>query len=88
MLAEATSIVACYNFTGTPYVKRQVLPEVVYAYGLRESISNGFLKDAAPIGFDNVETINFLLLYIIGSIAKKLICFLTQKGLDCEMNTR
>ena len=51
MLAEATSIVACYNYTGTPYVKRQVLPEVVYAYGLRDSISHGFLKDAdAPEG--------------------------------------
>jgi type III restriction enzyme, res subunit len=60
MLAEATSIVACYNFTGTPYVKRQVLPEVVYAYGLRESIRNGFLKDAAPIGFDNVKNEEFL----------------------------
>lgn len=60
MLAEATSIVACYNFTGTPYVKRQILPEVVYAYGLRESISNGYLKDAAPIGFDNVKNEEFL----------------------------
>ncbi len=60
MLAEATSIVACYNYTGTPYVKKQVLPEVVYAYGLRESIRNGFLKDAAPIGFDNVKNEEFL----------------------------
>lgn len=60
MLAEATSIVACYNYTGTPYVKRQVLPEVVYAYGLRDSISHGFLKDADPIGFDNVKNEEFL----------------------------
>lgn len=60
MLAEATSIVACYNFTGTPYVKRQVLPEVVYAYGLRNSIRNGYLKDASPIGFDNVKNEEFL----------------------------
>lgn len=60
MLAEATSIVACYNYTGTPYVKKQVLPEVIYAYGLRESISNGFLKDANTIGFDNVKNEDFL----------------------------
>lgn len=44
----------------TPYVKRQVLPEVVYAYGLRDSISHGFLKDADPIGFDNVKNEEFL----------------------------
>ena len=31
MLAASTSIVACYNYTGTPYVNKQVLPEVVYA---------------------------------------------------------
>lgn len=60
MLAEATSIVACYNYTGTPYVKKQVLPEVVYAYGLNESIRNGFLKDADLIGFDNVKNEEFL----------------------------
>ena len=27
LLAENTSIVACYNYTGTPYVKKQMLPE-------------------------------------------------------------
>ena len=60
LLAESTSIVACYNFTGTPYVNNQVLPEVVYAYGLRESISKGFLKDADPIGYENVKNEVFL----------------------------
>ena len=60
MLAAATSIVACYNYTGTPYVNKQVLPEVVYAYGLNESIRNGYLKDADPIGFDNVKSEEFL----------------------------
>ena len=60
MLAESTSIVACYNYTGTPYVNNQVLPEVVYAYGLKDSIRNGFLKDADPIGFDNVKNEEFL----------------------------
>lgn len=60
LLAENTSIVACYNYTGTPYVKNQMLPEVVYSYGLRESIWNGFLKDADPIGFENVKSNEFL----------------------------
>ena len=60
LLAANTSIVACYNYTGTPYVKNQLLPEVVYAYGLRESIWNGYLKDADPIGFENVKNDEFL----------------------------
>lgn len=60
LLAANTSIVACYNYTGTPYVKNQLLPEVVYAYGLRESIWNGYLKDADSIGFENVKSDEFL----------------------------
>ena len=55
-----TSVVACYNYTGTPYVKNQVLPEVVYAYGLKESIVNGFIKDADVKGFENVKNEGFL----------------------------
>jgi type III restriction enzyme len=39
-----THVVACFNYTGTPYVGREVLPEVVYAYGLKEAIDKGFLK--------------------------------------------
>jgi hypothetical protein len=65
MLAErlkkqGTNVVACYNYTGTPYVKKQVLPEVVYAYGLRESIYSGFLKEADVKGFTVVKDIEFL----------------------------
>lgn len=60
LLAANTSIVACYNYTGTPYVKNQVLPEVVYSYGLRESIWNGYLKDADPKGYENVKSEEFL----------------------------
>ena len=60
LLSESTSIVACYNYTGTPYVKNQLLPEVVYAYGLKESIRNGFLKDADPMGYENVKSVEFL----------------------------
>ena len=32
-----TSVVACYNYTGTPYVKNKILPEVVYSYGLKNA---------------------------------------------------
>ena len=60
MLAESTSIVACYNYTGTPYVNKQLLPEVVYAYGLKESIQHGFLKDANLKAFENVKSEDFL----------------------------
>lgn len=60
MLAERTSIVACYNYTGTPYINKQLLPEVVYAYGLKESIWHGYLKDADPIAFENVKSTEFL----------------------------
>lgn len=60
LLAENTSIVACYNYTGTPYVNKQVLPEVVYAYGLRESIWNGYLKEAKLTAYDNVKSEAFL----------------------------
>jgi type III restriction enzyme len=42
--AAGTRVVACYNYTGTPYVGREVLPEVVYAYGLKEAIEKGYLK--------------------------------------------
>lgn len=60
LLANNTSIVACYNYTGTPYVKNQILPEVVYSYGLRDSIRHGYLKDADPIGFENVKGGEFI----------------------------
>lgn len=60
LLAESTSLVACYNYTGTPYVKNQMLPEVVYQYGLKDSIINGYLKDADPMGFENVKSEEFL----------------------------
>jgi len=54
------SLVACYNYTGTPYVKNQVLPEVVYAYGLRESIHHQFLKDCNVRSHENVKSDGFL----------------------------
>lgn len=57
---HGTTVVGCYNYTGTPYVKNHVLPEVVYAYGLKESIANGYLKDAEINGYANVKSTEFL----------------------------
>lgn len=55
-LAKAGSqVVACYNFTGTPYVGNRLLPEVVYSYGLREAIDNCYLKKTDPVAFVNIK---------------------------------
>lgn len=57
---QNTKLVACYNYTGTPYVKNKILPEVVYSYGLSNSIANGYLKRAERLGFENVKNEEFL----------------------------
>ncbi len=58
--AAGTHVVACYNYTGTPYVGREVLPEVVYAYGLKEAIDKAFLKKVALHGYSNTRTDEFV----------------------------
>ena len=55
-----TRVVACYNYTGTPYVGREVLPEVVYAYGLKEAIDKGFLKKVVLHGYSTTRTNEFI----------------------------
>jgi len=57
-----TRVVGCYNYTGTPYVGKKLLPEVVYSYGLKEAIDKKFLKKVNITGFDNVreETLTFV----------------------------
>jgi len=55
-----TRVVACYNFTGTPYVGREVLPEVVYAYGLKEAIDKGYLKKVLLHGYTQTRTDEFV----------------------------
>ncbi len=60
-LKEAgTQVVACYNYTGTPYVGSRLLPEIVYAYGLKEAIANQFLKRVQIDGFSNTRDKEFL----------------------------
>lgn len=66
-LKEAgTTVVGCYNYTGTPYVGSRLLPEVVYAYGLRDAIYNRFLKKVEIKGFENIkdQTLAFVRLSI------------------------
>ena len=55
-----TRVVACYNFTGTPYVGKEVLPEVVYAYGLKEAIDKGFLKKVHLRSYQNARNEEFV----------------------------
>ncbi len=59
-----TRVSACYNFTGTPYVGQQVLPEVVYGYGLREAIDKGFLKQVTLNSYENTQSSEFVRLVI------------------------
>lgn len=59
-----THVGACYNFTGTPYVGVQVLPEVVYSYGLKEAIDKGFLKKVMLHSYTNPRSSEFVRLVI------------------------
>jgi len=66
-LKEAgTNVVGCYNYTGTPYVGSRLLPEVVYAYGLRDAINNQYLKKVDIQAFENItnQTLAFVRLAI------------------------
>ena len=62
--AMGTQVVACYNFTGTPYVNKQILPEVVYAYGLKKAIDNKYLKRVRLTSYTNSQTAEFVRLVI------------------------
>lgn len=59
-----THVCACYNFTGTPYVGQQVLPEVVYGYGLKEAIDKAFLKKVRCHIYTNPKSEEFVKLVI------------------------
>ncbi|MBE6270366.1 MAG: type III restriction endonuclease [Prevotella ruminicola] len=48
-------VVGCYNYTGTPYVKKRLLPEVVYSYGLRDAIDHSYLKKVDPYALENIR---------------------------------
>lgn len=58
--AAGTRVVACHNYTGTPYVDGMLLPEVVYAYSLRDAIDNRYLKKADVFGYANTKSREFV----------------------------
>jgi type III restriction enzyme len=58
--SRGSQLVACHNYTGTPYVGKDVLPEVVYAYGLKEAIDKKYLKKVVLNGYSNTKTPEFL----------------------------
>ena len=59
-ISEQTTVVGCYNFTGTPYVKNKLIPEVVYAYSLKDAIEKKFLKNPIVKAYDNVGEVDFV----------------------------
>lgn len=59
-----THVCACYNFTGTPYVGQQILPEVVYGYELKEAIDKAFLKKVRLHSYENPKSEEFVKLVI------------------------
>jgi superfamily II DNA or RNA helicase len=62
---KKTSVVGCYNFTGTPYVKDTIMPEVVYGYGLKAAIDKAYLKEPEFVDYSgNVKSTDFLKLSV------------------------
>ncbi|TCD31220.1 type III restriction endonuclease [Bacillus wiedmannii] len=57
---SGTSMIGCYNFTGTPYSGKEVFPEVVYSYGLQEAINKAYLKKVHIEGYTNPKSKEFL----------------------------
>ena len=58
--SKGTKVVACYNYTGTPYVNNSVLPDVVSYYGLKQAIDEQYLKTVKIQGYENVKDVTFL----------------------------
>ena len=61
---SGTSVVACYNYTGTPYIGNQILPEVVYAFSLQEAIDKQYLKKVKTHAYSNTRNEEFVKLAI------------------------
>ncbi len=57
---SGSRVVACYNYTGTPYVKKTILPEVVYGYGLKDAIENEYLKRVRLKTYSNIRSDEFV----------------------------
>ncbi len=61
---KGTKVVACFNYTGTPYVNNSVLPDVVSYYGLKQAIDEAYLKKVKIDGYENVKDTSFLALIL------------------------
>lgn len=57
---SGTHVVACYNYTGTPYVGQEVLPEVVYAFSLQDAIQKAYLKKVQVNSYSNTRSDEFV----------------------------
>jgi len=57
---SGSRVVACYNYTGTPYVKKTILPEVVYGYGLKDAIDNEYLKRVRLKTYSDIRSEEFV----------------------------
>jgi len=67
---QGSRMVACYNYTGTPYVKNEVLPEVVYAYSLEAAINKGYLKRIKLHGYTNPRDKDFVRVVVADFLEK------------------
>lgn len=57
---SGTHVVACFNYTGTPYADNHLLPEVVYEYSLKTAIDKGYLKQVNVVGVENAKSMEFI----------------------------
>ncbi len=55
-----TRVVACYNYTGTPYAGKTIFPEVVYAFGLKAAIDKQYLKQVHVHDYTTAKSQEFL----------------------------
>lgn len=55
-----TPVVSVINLTGTPYVKNQMIGDVVYHFGLKQGIEKGILKQVRFSKYTNVRSEKFI----------------------------
>jgi type III restriction enzyme len=59
-LHKHTPLVAVANLTGTPYVNNEMIPDVVYHFGLKQGIEKGILKQVRILDYGEVRSQKFL----------------------------
>ena len=77
---SGTKVVACYNYTGTPYVGQEVLPEVVYAFGLQEAIEKQFLKKVNIKSYTNTKNGEFIRI-VVDDFVEQGFCQQRHEGM-------